>query len=305
LQDRYLVSIPIKTVNRATIEQMKGFGLVNGLRLGNVLRVRVEGTTIIEGKAGSSGTSTYLDIEVSADNRKDAVEQAFSLSQLFVQLMVLVHQAEFEFDISFMGIQATKLSPTGALEPSTYFGQQTDILSFQDVVPVWERVITMKEQGSELWKVLKIALEWLYFGAIANEERSIFLAYRIALEVLLRSIEGNENSTTVFNKYLDKKKHRLLVKAVRAVFTLYIDDAKALERLMQRLEGTLAESDSERWARILNNVGVSVSSKELDDLGIARGSVVHSGVGNEKMSTTRVREIVIAYIYALLGIGKH
>lgn len=149
--------------------------------------------------------------------------------------------------------------------------------------------------------MLRLALEWLHFAAIATEERSVFLAYRIALEILLKGTEGDESPTTVFQKYLDKKKHHLLTKAIRAVLALYFDDAKAIDRLMQRMEGTLAESDSERWTRILNNAGVSVTSKELDDLGIARGSVVHSGLSSTKMSITRVREIVIAYINALLG----
>ena len=298
MQDRYMVSIPIETITRATVEQSRGYGLVNNLQLANILHVRVERTTTIEGNAGTQGAITYLDIEVSAEDRKEAITQALSLTRLFVQLMVLVYQAEFE--ISIVGIQAKNLSPSSGLELSTYFGMQTDIASFEDLIPVWERVISIQEQDSELWKVLKLALEWLHFGAIANEERSVFLAYRIALEVLLRGTEGSENSTTVLHKYLDAKKRRLLTKAIRAVFTLYIDDPKALDRLMQRIEGTLTESDSERWARILHNAGIPVSSEELNDLQSARGSVVHSGISSAKMSTTRVREIVIAYMDALL-----
>jgi hypothetical protein len=43
-------------------------------------------------------------------------------------------------------------------------------------------------------------------------------------------------------------------------------------------------------------------SEELNDLRIARGSVVHSGIGIEKMSTFRVREIVVDYVKALLTV---
>jgi len=50
----------------------------------------------------------------------------------------------------------------------------------------------------------------------------------------------------------------------------------------------------------LHNAGIPVSSEELNDLQSARGSVVHSGISSAKMSTTRVREIVIAYMDALL-----
>jgi hypothetical protein len=302
MQNHYRVSIPLQTVTRATIEGSTGHGVENNLQLEDILRTRIENTPITEGRLGTLGITTYLDIDATADNRKDAMLKAVSTAQLFIQLTALVHQAEFEINLA--GIRSVNLTPNADIEPLAYLGVQVNIASFERLLPVWIKVTALQEQNNELWKVLQLAFEWLHFGAIANEERSVFLAYRIALEVLLKGTEGDESSTTVFHKYLDKKKHRLLTKALRAVIALYFDDAKPIERLMQRMEGTLAESDSERWARILNNAGVPASSKELDDLGIARGSVVHSGLSSAMMSITRVREIVIAYINALLGIGE-
>src|SRR5437016_5083557 len=107
MPDHYLVSIPIEPITCATVEQSRSYGLVDSLQLENILRIRVVGTTKVEGNAGTLGNATYLDIEVSADNRNEAVIQALSIARLFVQLMVLVYQAEFE--ISIVGIQAKKL----------------------------------------------------------------------------------------------------------------------------------------------------------------------------------------------------
>lgn len=300
MEDRYLVSIPIETVTRATTMQSRGYGL-NELQLADILHVRVERTTTIEGNSGTLGAVTYLDIEVSANNRNDAILQAYAIAQRFVQLTALVYQAEFE--ISLVGVQAKNLTSSSGAELSSYFGVEQVIASFEPLLKVWEQVTSIQEQNSELWNVLKLALEWLHFGAIANDDRSAFLAYRIALEVLVKGNEGSESSTTVLNKHLDTRKHKLLNKAIRGVIALYIDDDKALNRLMQRIEDTLVESEPERWARILENAGVAVSSEELNDLRIARGSVVHSGIGNEKMSTFRVREIVVDYINALLTVN--
>jgi ribosomal protein L7/L12 len=302
MQYHYRVSIPLQTITRATIEGSEGYGVENNLQLEDVLRTRVENAPITEGRLGTLGITTYLDIDITAENRKDAMLKAVSIAQLFIQLIALVHQAEFEINLA--GIRSVTLTPDANIEPSAYLGVQVNIASFERLLPVWKKVAAMQEQNNELWKVLRLTLEWLHFGAIANEERSVFLAYRIALEVLLKGTEGDESPVTVFQKYLDKKKYRLLAKAIRAVLALYFDDAKAIDRLMQYIERTLAESDAERWARTLNKAGVSVSSKELDDLGIARGSVVHSGISSAKMSITRVREIVIAYINALLGVGE-
>jgi hypothetical protein len=259
MEDRYLVSIPIETVTRATVIQSRGYGL-NELQLADILHVRVERNTTIEGNSGTLGVANYLDIEVSANNRNDAILQAYAIAQQFVQLTALVYQAEFE--ISHVGVQAKNLTSSSGAELSSYFGVEQVIASFEPLLKVWEQITSIQEQNSELWSVLKLALEWLHIGSIANDDRSVFLAYRIALEVLVKGHEGSESSTTVLNKHLVTRKHKLLNKAIRGVIALYIDDDKALNRLMQRIEDTLMESEPERWARIMKNAGVVVSSED-------------------------------------------
>ena len=298
MTDVYLVSIPIEPVTRATVENSRSHGLTNGLQLANILRVRLEETITKEGDTGTYGAATYLDIEVSDDNRNAAILQAYSIARRFVQLAALVYQAEFE--ISLVGVQAKNLSPGNRLEPSTHFGYQRDIASFEALIPIWKRIALIQEQDSQLWRVLELALEWLHFGAVVSDPRSIFLAYWIALELLIDSIENNERSTTVFKKHLDDKKRDLLRTALRGVLALYIGNKDDVERVTSYIEGTKVESDTKRWSRILNNAGVSVTPKELDDLNKARSSIVHDGIMNEKMSNSRMYEIVSAYINSLI-----
>ena len=258
----------------------------------------MEETTTLESNTSTYGTRTYLDIEVSADDRTEAITHAVSVSRLFVQLLAFVYLAGFE--ISMVGIQTIKLAPKDDLEPSTYFGKQTDIASLQNLTPIWEQVNSIREQDEELWQVLRVALEWLYFGAIANEERNISLAYRIALEVLLRGTEGNEVATTVFKKHLNETQRSQLKQAITGVLALCIPQAKDRQRIISHMEDTLSESDADRWARLLTNSGVSVSAKELAELQIGRSQIVHRGVSSPKMSITRVREMAIAYMNTLL-----
>src|SRR5258708_31037425 len=101
MQSRYIVSMPIKTVIRGSVEHVSSYGIVNGLRLANI-RIRVESTTLIENNAGFSGAATYLDVEVLADDCNEAILQASSTARLFVRLMALVYQSEFE--ISLLGV---------------------------------------------------------------------------------------------------------------------------------------------------------------------------------------------------------
>lgn len=298
MSDDYLVSIPIEPITRATIENSRSHGLTNGLQLAHILRVRVEETITKEGNIGTYGAATYLDIEVSADNRNEAILQAYSIAQHFVQLAALVYQAEFE--ISLIGVQAKNLSPSNRLEPSTHFGYQNDIASFEPLIPIWERVASIQEQDSKLWNVLELALEWLHFGAVVSDPRSTFLAYWIALELLIDGIEENERSTTVFKKHLDDKKRDLLRTALKGVLALYIGNKDDVERIISYIEGTKVESDTKRWARILNNASVSVTPKELDGLNKARSIIVHDGIMNEKMSNSRMYGIVSAYINSLI-----
>lgn len=292
----------METVTRATIEQSKGYGVENNLQLENILRTRVESTTTIEGRLGTLGITTYLDIDMTADNRSDAILKAVSIAQLFIQLTSLVYQAEFEINLA--GIRSVNLNPNAGMEPFAYLGTQHNIASFEPLISIWEKVALIQEQNSELWDVLQLALEWLHLGATVKDDRSAFLAYRISLEVLMNYTIGDDKNTTVLKRYLDAKKHKALTKVIREILSLCIDDSKAVERIMHRIEDTLMESETEKWATILNNANIPISSKELNDLRMARGGVVHTGISSPTMSKSRIREIVIAYINALLGVGE-
>ena len=108
VQNHYRVSIPLQSVTRATIEGSTGCGVENNLQLEEILCTRVESTPI-EGRLGILGITTYLDIDVTADNRKDAMLKAVSTAQLFIQLAALLHQAEFEINLA--GIHSVNLNP--------------------------------------------------------------------------------------------------------------------------------------------------------------------------------------------------
>jgi hypothetical protein len=303
MQKRYRISIPLETVVRATIEQSRGYGVSNNLQLDNVLRTRVESTQTIEGRSGTLGIARYIDMEIVADDRTDAIMQAVSIAKLFIQLVALVYGAEFEINLE--NIQAINLEANAGLEPSSYLGIQSDIASFEPLLPVWKRVALLKEQNSELWDTLQLALEWVHLGAIASDDRNIFMAYRIALEILMNyALKDDKEEITVLNTFLDDKMHKKLINVIRGLLSLFIEKPEIIDRVISHVNDTRLKSEADRWAEILNKAGVFVSSQELKDLNIARGGVVHTGIGRSTMSKTRMREIVVAYINTLLEIEK-
>ena len=297
MQKPYRVSIPLEAVISATIEQSRGYGVENDLQLENVLRTRVESTHIIEGRAGTLGVARYVDLEMVADTRTDAIMQAVSTAKLFIQLVALVYGAEFELNLE--NIQATTLEANAGLEPSTYFGVQSNIASFEPLLPVWRKVALLKEQDKEQWDIMQLALEWIHFGATASDDRNVFLAYRIALEVLMNFALKEDQDTTVFNTLIEEKQRTKLLKVLRGLLSFFLE-SEYVERVINQINGTRLKSESDKWAKVLSDAGVSVSPQELRDLSGARGGVVHSGISRSTMSKARMREIVVAYINALL-----
>jgi hypothetical protein len=98
--------------------------------------------------------------------------------------------------------------------------------------------------------------------------------------------------------------HKKLINVIRGLLSLFIEKPEIIDRVISHVNDTRLKSEADRWAEILNKAGVFVSSQELKDLNIARGGVVHTGIGRSTTSKTRMREIVVAYINTLLEIEK-
>ena len=94
---RYRVSIPIEASAQDGVDFSLTHKLEDGLVLGNILRIRVEAAT------------TYLDIEVVAEQRNEAITSALVMAWRLVQLISLVYNKGFE--VSLAGIQAIPIEP--------------------------------------------------------------------------------------------------------------------------------------------------------------------------------------------------
>src|SRR6266568_1712832 len=221
---RYRVSIPVEAVMQQDgVEFSVSHKLEDGLQLGDILRVRIENAI------------TYLDMEVVAEQRNEAITIALSRSGRVVQLISWVYKKGFE--VSLAGIQAIPLTP---VEPPFEVREEEDgihvmlreVLHISDHIRVTEHIPTL-DALLPLWEWIEEnntvadGLEWLYLGTIASNDRMAFLAYWIALELLLERTPGNERATTILHHSLPEDKRDALLKDIEQVLKKYIEDDTA------------------------------------------------------------------------------
>jgi len=299
MSNRYRVSIPVEAAIQDGIDVSITHKLKDGITLGDMLRVRVEDTI------------TYLEIEVEAEERHEAITSALVMAWRLVQLISLVYNKGFE--VGLAGIRAILIAP---LEPPVEIREEegrvhvtfretlhisdylriTEYISTLDpLLPIWKR---MNQSAS----VTADGLEWLYLGKIASNERMAFLAHWLAFELLVERSLGNEPSTTVLKKYIPKKEDRALIREeMRQLLRKYIQDDTALERLVNYFEQTKLESDIDRWTRTLQKSGVNIQLEEVQEFIRTRGAIVHqSGASRRIAHSPRLREVVAAYLDLLL-----
>lgn len=157
-----------------------------------------------------------------------------------------------------------------------------------------------------------LALESVYLGKIARDDRNAFLAYWVALELLLESAEaagagaedeGAAKTSTVIKQAIPSKSDRNHLQAeVDAALARFISDAAQRQRALDHALSAKAESDVDRWTRLLRFAGIATTEEEVKQLRKARGSVVHGGAGG--LPTTRLREIVTLYLKKVLGLTR-
>ncbi|SRR6266446_3405670 len=298
MSSRYQVSIPIEATVQDGVDASFTHKLEDGLMLGNILRVRIEDDV------------TYLDIEVVAEQRNEAITSGLAIAWRFVQLISLVYNKGFE--VSLAGIRAIPMTPA---EPPIEIHQEGDhvriivretlhisdhiratahISSLDQILPLWNRV-------NQSNSVIADGLEWLYLGAITSNDRMAFLAYWLALELLVERTSGNEQATTILKKYVPGQQDRTLLKQeMMHVLKKYIND-DAIRRLMEYLEQARVESDVDRWTRILQESGLEIQLEEVKELRKKRGAIVHQSEKSKSVAlSAHLREVVTAYINLLL-----
>src|SRR5260370_3621365 len=273
MSSHYQVSIPIEATVQDGVDASFTHKLEDGLMLGNILRVRIEDDI------------TYLDIEVVAEQSNEAITSGLAIAWRLVQLISLVYNKGFE--VSLAGIRAIPMAPA---EPPIEIRQEGDhvriifretlhisdhiratahISSLDQILPLWNRV-------NQSNSVIADGLEWLYLGAITSNDRMAFLAYWLALELLVERTPGNQQATTILKKYVSEQQDRTLLKQeMMQVLKTYINDDYAINRLMEYLEQAKVESDVDRWTRILQKSGLQIQLEEVKELRNKRGAIVH------------------------------
>ena len=299
MSNRYQVSIPVEATVQDGVDASFTHKLEDGLMLGNILRVRIEDDI------------TYLDIEVVAEQRNEAITSGLVIAWRFVQLISLVYNKGFE--VSLAGIRAIPMAPA---EPPMEIRQEGDhvhiivretlhisdhiratahISSLDQIMPLWNRV-------NQSNSVVADGLEWLYLGAITSNDRMAFLAYWLALELLVERTPGNQQATTILKKYVPEQQDRTLLKQeMMQVLKTYINDDYAINRLMEYLEQAKVESDVDRWTRILQKSGLEIQLEEVKELRKKRGAIVHQSEKSKAVAlSSHLREVVTAYLNLLL-----
>ena len=295
----YRVSIPIEGSAQDGVDFSITHKLEDGLVLGNILRVRVEGTV------------TYLDIEVVAEQRNDAITSALVMAWRLVQLISLVYNKGFE--VSLAGIQAIPIEPAEPpfeireeengvhliVREKSYF---SDHIRITEHIPSLDPLLPLWEYLNRSDSVVTDGLEWLYLGNIASNNRMAFLAYWLAFELLIERTRGNEQATTVLKKYVLNQQDRISLKQeMRQVLKKYISDDDAISRLMEYLEQAKVESDIDRWTRILQKSGIDIQLEEIKELRRKRGAIIHQSDRRRTAAPSpRLRQVVAAYLDLLL-----
>src|SRR5947209_14039125 len=161
MSHRYRVSIPIEASAQDGVDFSITHKLKDGLTLADILRIRVEAAT------------TYLDIEVAAEQRNDAITSALVMAWRLVQLISLVYNKGFE--VSLAGIQAVPIEPA---EPPFEIREEEngvhlivrEKLYVSDHIRVTEHISSL-DPLLPLWdylnrsdSVVTDGLEWLYLG---------------------------------------------------------------------------------------------------------------------------------------------
>lgn len=295
MSSRYQVSIPIEATVQDGVDASFTHKLEDGLMLGNILRVRIEDDV------------TYLDIEVVAEQRNEAITSGLAIARRFVQLLSLVDNKGFE--VSLAGIKAIPMAPAEPpievrqegndvrelLHFSYHIRATAHISSLDQIMPLWNRV-------NQSNSVVADGLEWLYLGAITSNDRMAFLAYWLALELLVERTPGNQQATTILKKYVPEQQDRTLLKQeMMQVLKTYINDDYAINRLMEYLEQAKVESDVDRWTRILQKSGLEIQLEEVKELRKKRGAIVHQSEKSKTVApSAHLREVVTAYLNLLL-----
>ncbi len=295
----YRVSIPVEATLQDGVDVTITHKLEHGLVLDNVLSVKVEDST------------TYLDFEIVADQRNEAITLALIRAERFVQLTALVYGKGFE--VSMAGIRAMLVKPARPsfeifeeenpvrvvireeLHVSDHLRIIEHISSLDALLPLWKR---MDQRSS----VTADGLEWFYLGKITSNERMAFLADWIALELLLERTSSNSPKITILQQHVPKKLRDVLKKEIDQVLQKYIEKEEIRKRLLDYLSQALLQSNIDRWISILQEKGVEIDTKDLKSLQKTRGDIVHAHNSHQTIETSlsRLHKLVMDYLNVLL-----
>lgn len=308
---RYRVQIPVASTELATPQFSKSYALTNGLELPGILQVRTTDET------------TLIELEISADNYDAAVAGALSISRKCVQLIALLHEMGFELSLSGIIVETLESPDQPAevwsdgnglhvvlrdsFEMHDRVSIRAALATFEPLAAAWDLVPLSGDHDD----AVTLALEWVYLGTLARDERNAYLAYWVALELLMTSAGATEAQSqedkptkiahTVIERAIPLKADRVRLRAAMdALLTEYVTDTAMRNRVMEQVSNTKAESDIDRWLILMQAAGIKVTSDDIRQLRHARGSLVHSGTG--ELPVARLREIVTAYLKVRVGL---
>ncbi len=299
MQD-YTVSIPLEPVTDS--EQGTTYSLQDGLSLGDELRVRVV------------NDRTYIDLHVQAEQDSNAIDIAQDIARRFIHLLVLVQEVRFQ--ISPFGLQLERW-PVHVVDASGnvpaivairgigmaggvgIMGRGTiTAVSLERVAPPWGQ---LKAQSSD---ATARGLEWVYRAKTTRDPVNAFLAYYVALEVLLEGHAGeNAVRQALQQNVASKAERKVLLAEVETVLMQHGLEEHTCTRIKDAIIYCKAESDPERWQRILADSGVDVPLGELETLRRLRGKLVHEGNDDDvAVATDQLSSIVTTHLNALLRV---
>lgn len=327
MRDTFEVSITFEPILEV------GFGTTNGRipahdvvfdipSVNAGIRVRNE-THVIDGRDGKPDgvrEDRALIVELKADDEEDAIAQAVSIASLLCRIEALVLDA---------GIALSYLRPSTRNLTRPELDQRVPrALGIQSighhqhadwVEVVWQRLSSLTD--GDIRDAVELGLEWTYIAKGARDERSAFIAYWTALELMLQLVPPLTppvKSVTVFSQYVAKNTRDAALDAVSESLARWIADPVARQRICQSVRQTKFERDVDRWARTLGERGVSykgsaINPEVLREWQRVRHRLVHSGGTSRKVPikdqvlpirsapVSGVKDVVREFIFRLLG----
>lgn len=237
----YRVSIPIQSAIHQSVATRISRELADGLEVQGWLKVR------------SAGDKTFLDVEVTARNREDAVGTALSRVDDFLYLLTLYKDHPYEavaFDIRAEPIRDVQAVPIQKVDGGKIHVEIVETVEVSEKTAVHKRLEDISAVSSAFIALrrvaderLKRALAWYHLAACSSDEGNAFLGKFIAFEIMISAISR------------DLDPGQVEAKLKRVGIQVSQSDIRTVKRVRNRLvhQGELHE-DFARCAALLDDI---------------------------------------------------